>query len=82
MSEEKRYPDEAGSLRRNPNLLRFLASRASFTVAYQMLSVAVGWQIYALTGSPFFLGLVGFAQFCPSSSLPLWSATRRTDTTA
>ncbi len=71
MSEEKRYPDEAGSLRRNPNLLRFLSSRASFTVAYQMLSVAVGWQAYALTGSPFFLGLVGLAQFLPQFLLTL-----------
>jgi MFS family permease len=31
----------------------------------QMLAVAVGWQMYALTGSPFYLGLVGLAQFLP-----------------
>src|SRR5690242_19936864 len=30
-----------------------------------MQSVAVGWQIYALTGRPLDLGLVGLAQFLP-----------------
>jgi MFS family permease len=36
-----------------------------------MLSVAVGWQVYALTGSAFFLGLVGLAQFLPMFVLTL-----------
>jgi MFS family permease len=36
-----------------------------------MLAVAVGWQIYALTGSPFYLGLVGLAQFLPMFLLTL-----------
>jgi len=36
-----------------------------------MLSVAVGWQIYALTGSPLYLGLVGLAQFLPTLLLSL-----------
>jgi MFS family permease len=43
----------------------------SSNVAYQVLSVAVGWQIYAITGSPFFLGLVGLAQFLPMFLLTL-----------
>lgn len=29
------------------------------------MSVSVGWQIYALTGNPLLLGLVGLAQFLP-----------------
>ena len=57
--------DETGLLLRNPRLLQFLSARVSSALAYQMLAVAVGWQIYALTGSPFFLGLVGLAQFLP-----------------
>lgn len=36
-----------------------------------MLAVAVGWQIYALTKSPFFLGLVGLAHFLPMFLLTL-----------
>ena len=42
---------------------------ASF--AYQMLSVAVGWQIYALTHRTLDLGLIGLAQFLPSLLLML-----------
>ncbi|SDV46418.1 Transmembrane secretion effector [Chitinasiproducens palmae] len=36
-----------------------------------MLSVAVGWQIYHLTGSAYALGLVGLAQFLPMVCLTL-----------
>jgi len=39
---------------------RFLA-----VVSSEMISVAVGWQIYALTHRPLDLGLVGLAQFAP-----------------
>ena len=34
-------------------------------MAYQMQSVAIGWQIYALTHRALSLGLVGLAQFLP-----------------
>ena len=37
--------------------------------SYQMLIVAVGWQLYALTGDPFDLGLVGLIQFIPAMLL-------------
>lgn len=36
-----------------------------------MLSVSVAWQIYAITGSAFHLGLIGLAQFLPSLLLAL-----------
>lgn len=49
----------------------FWFARVSSTIAYQMLAVAVGWQIYALTRSPFYLGLVGLAQFLPMFLLTL-----------
>jgi MFS family permease len=39
--------------------------------AYQMNAVAVGWLVYALTGSAFDLGLVGLAQFLPILLLTL-----------
>jgi MFS family permease len=34
-------------------------------MAFQMQAVAVGWQIYDLTHSPFQLGMVGLVQFLP-----------------
>jgi len=52
-------------------LTLFLCARISSTLAYQMIAVAVGWQIYGLTGSAFFLGLVGLAQFLPQFLLTL-----------
>jgi MFS family permease len=38
-----------------------------------MQSVAVGWQVYQLTGSLFDLGLIGLAQFAPFLLLILWA---------
>jgi MFS family permease len=45
---------------------RFLA-----TLAWQMLAVAVGWQMYALTSDALVLGWVGLAQFLPFVALVL-----------
>ena len=41
------------------------------SIAFQMLGVAVGWQMYALTSSAWYLGLVGLAQFLPMLLLTL-----------
>ena len=49
----------------------FLFARVSSSIAFQIQGVAVGWQIYALTGSAFYLGLVGLAQFLPMFLLTL-----------
>lgn len=40
-------------------------------VASQMQGVAVGWQVYALTGKVLDLGYVGLAQFAPALLLSL-----------
>jgi MFS family permease len=50
----------------------FLIARAAATLAYQMASVAIGWQMYDLTHSPLALGLVGLVQFAPSLILALY----------
>ena len=63
--------DDTWLLLRDRRFLQYLSSRVSSTLAYQILSVAVGWHVYALTGSPFFLGLVGLAQFLPMFLLTL-----------
>ena len=43
----------------------FAIGRCCATVAGQMLAVAVGWQVYALTRDPLALGLVGLSEFLP-----------------
>lgn len=50
---------------------QFWCARVAAGFAYQMLSVAVGWQIYALTHRTLDLGLIGLAQFVPSLLLML-----------
>lgn len=59
------------SLLRVPSFRQFWCARVAAGFAYQMLSVAVGWQIYALTHSTLDLGLIGLAQFVPSLLLML-----------
>lgn len=51
--------------------LKFWLARFLTTFASQIVSVAVGWQIYDLTRDPFDLGLVGVVQFLPSLLLVL-----------
>ena len=50
---------------RYPNFRLFMTARFLSIVSSEMISVAVGWQIYALTHRPLDLGLVGLAQFAP-----------------
>jgi MFS family permease len=47
----------------------FWLARLSVTASYQMLIVAVAWQLYGLTGDPFDLGLIGLIQFLPAMLL-------------
>jgi MFS family permease len=49
----------------------FLWTRLLGTAANQMLLVALGWQMYDLTGSAWDLGLVGLAQFVPGLLLTI-----------
>jgi MFS family permease len=43
----------------------FWWSRLASVCAFHMQGVAIGWQVYELTGSAFYLGLVGLIQFVP-----------------
>jgi len=51
---------------RYPNFVLFMSARFLSGVSSEMISVAVGWQIYGLTHRPLDLGLVGLAQFAPA----------------
>lgn len=46
-----------------------MSARFLSIVSSEMISVAVGWQIYGLTHRPLDLGLVGLAQFAPGVAL-------------
>ncbi len=45
--------------------------RIAVTLSTQMMMVAIGWQMYDITGSAYDLGLVGLFQFLPSLLLTL-----------
>lgn len=49
----------------------YLGSIALVNFAVQIMSVAVAWQVYDLTRDPFYLGMVGLAQFMPALLLVL-----------
>lgn len=59
------------SLLRHPAFAAFWFARIASGFGFQMLSVAVGWQIYAISGRAFDLGLIGLVQFVPSVLLAL-----------
>jgi MFS family permease len=50
---------------RNRSFVLYWLTRVFSMSAYQVQSVGVAWQIYALTGSALDLGLVGLMQFLP-----------------
>jgi len=56
---------QPSSLLQYRSYVAYWFARTATNGAYQMQAVAVGWQIYALTGSAFDLGLVGLVQFFP-----------------
>jgi MFS family permease len=62
-------PVSARDLLRHGPFLFFLLSRSLSRFASQIAAVAIGWQIYDLTGSAFQLGMVGLVQFLPTALL-------------
>jgi MFS family permease len=63
-------PSEISLLRHRP-LAFYCLGRLAGSLAAQMQAVAVGWQVYEMTGSAFDLGLVGLVQFLPFIILAL-----------
>ena len=53
------------SVLRHRNFTFYLFARTLGTLAVQMQNVAIGWQVYSMTGNLFDLGLIGLAQFAP-----------------
>jgi MFS family permease len=59
----------APRLARHRPFVLFWCARSCGAGAFMMQGVAVGWQIYDLTGDPLDLGLVGLMQFLPLLAL-------------
>src|SRR5947207_1298506 len=62
-------PVGARELLRHGPFLFFLLSRSLSRFSSQIAAVAIGWQVYDLTGSAFVLGMVGLVQFLPTALL-------------
>jgi MFS family permease len=62
-------PVGSGALLKDRSFLLFVLSRSLSRFAGQIAAVAIGWQIYDLTGSAFDLGMIGFVQFLPTALL-------------
>ena len=57
--------NERRALLRNADFTRYILARFLGSLAVQMQTVAVGWQVYEVTRSPLDLGLIGLSQFLP-----------------
>ena len=55
------------SLASHRPFLYYVSARGFSEFSYQIGTVAMGWQVYALTHSAFDLGMVGLVQFIPSA---------------
>jgi MFS family permease len=62
---------EPDSLAGHRGFAAFWLAGVASGFGFQMLSVAVGWQVYAITGRALDLGLIGLVQFVPSVLLAL-----------
>src|SRR3954452_13708139 len=62
-------PVSARALLSHRAFLFFLLSRSLSRFSSQIAAVAIGWQIYDLTGSAFDLGMIGLVQFLPTALL-------------
>jgi MFS family permease len=62
-------PVGAATLLRQPSLIFFLLSRSLSRFSSQIGAVAIGWQVYDMTGRAFDLGMVGLVQFLPTALL-------------
>jgi MFS family permease len=62
-------PVSAGVLLSQRPFVLFLLSRSLSRFSSQIGAVAIGWQVYDLTGRAFDLGMVGLVQFLPTALL-------------
>lgn len=56
-----------------PDFRLFISARFCITLAIQIQSVVVAWQVYEITKDPLSLGLIGLAEAIPSISVSLYA---------
>lgn len=56
---------------RHREFARFAIGRMAAIIGWEMLTIAVGWQVYAISRDPLALGLVGLSEFVPFVALVL-----------
>src|SRR6267154_3850436 len=66
MSESESHGHSGLAAFRHIDFTLYELERFSIVAALEMLSVAVGWQVYEITRRPLDLGYVGLAQFLPN----------------
>lgn len=71
MSSPQRHDPYAAL--RIPGFRLYIAARFFVTLAIQIQSVVVAWQVYELTRDPLSLGLIGLAEALPSIAVSLYA---------
>lgn len=62
---------DAYGVLKNRGFLQYLSGRFLASMGQQMMTVAIGWELYQRTNAPLALGLVGLMQFLPMFLLTL-----------
>lgn len=68
---EQSTPDSTRTAKISKGYRRYLLTRGLGDFSHHMLAVALGWQMYELTGRALDLGLVGLVQFIPALVLTI-----------
>lgn len=63
---------KTSALLKNKSLALLIATRSTASFAYQMFTICIAWDMYSITHSAFYLGLVGLIQFLPTLFLSLF----------
>ena len=73
MTEKKPGKHDAYAVLKLKDFRLFLTFRFFMTIAAQMQSIIVGWQVYELTHDPLSLGFIGLAEAIPFLTVALYS---------
>ncbi len=69
--EERSGEDDRFAAFRHASFVRYWLANFFARFSVNVVSVAVGWQVYAITENPFDLGLIGLVEFAPALLLVL-----------
>ncbi len=67
------FPEGPYAALKIPDFRLFISARFCITLAIQIQSVVVAWQVYEITNDPLSLGLIGLAEAIPSIAVSLYA---------